>query len=535
MKFTILLIPNLILLLFSLPAQVVHPNFRIYPSQVTQTEPTIAVSPVDPMRLFASARTININIVLKSEGVYVSTDGGQDWFGSDTCTGELIINHGGDPGVAITSNNRLIITHIGDPSFFPGVYSHYSTDLGATWSDAYTIFSGQVEDKGSITMDSNPASPHYGRIYAAWVNFNSPFPVFTSYSTNSGQSWTQAAAINNPPPRRCSGGSITTGPDGKVYIVWAGVEQTAPFIEDFAGFARSTDGGNNWIVSQNIFDMNGINGILSSKSNIRVNGLPQVTVDNSGGVRQGWIYIVTTEQNIAPAGSDPDILLHRSTDGGATWSAGIRVNQDPLNNGKVQYFPAMDIDADGGINIIYYDDRNTASDSAEMVLARSEDGGDTWSDLVISDHRFKPKPIIGGASNYQGDHIALLSVGNKLYALWMDDFSGIYQVWMAIIDLEPNAVEEPKGELPTAIELFQNYPNPFNPQTTIEFSLTHSAHTRLEVFDVMGKSVITLIDRNLPAGKHRVHWDAANQPSGIYFCRLQTGATAISRKMILLR
>ena len=86
------------------------------------------------------------------------------------------------------------------------------------------------------------------------------------------------------------------------------------------------------------------------------------------GSRNGWLYIVTTDKNITPAGSDPDIILHRSTDSGQTWSDGIRVNQDQLNNGKIQYFPAIDIDNTGAINIIYYDDRNTSSDSAEIFI-----------------------------------------------------------------------------------------------------------------------------------------------------------------------
>jgi hypothetical protein len=516
-------------------AQEPPPNIRIFPGSMTQTEPVIAVSPVDPRFLFAGARTINTTTGFSSEGVYVSTDGGTTWSGSDTCRGALITNHGGDPGVMVSTGGRLIMTHIG--SVFPGVYSHVSTDMGSTWSAAATITSQQPEDKGTVTMDMVPSSPFYGRLYAAWVNFVSPFPVLVSSSTDEGSTWSAAVQVNTPPPRRCSGGSIATGSGGEVYVVWAGMTASAPFIEDFAGFASSTNGGSSWTVGQNVFDMGGINGTLATKGNIRVNGLPQVAVDRSGGPRNGRLYVVSSEKNLAPAGTDPDIILHSSTDGGLTWSGGIRVNGDPVDNGKIQYFPAMEVDGDGAVNIIFCDDRNTTADSAEIMLARSTDGGATWSEQVISNHRFKPKPIIGGSSNYQGDHLALLAAGSRLYALWMDDSSGLYQVWMAV--LTPGSGVDEGGGLPQQARLMQNYPNPFNPTTTIEFSLPGLAGqlqvTSLHVFDVLGRCVATLVDDARPAGTYAITFDAAGLPSGVYFYRLQTAGLTRTRTMVVLK
>jgi hypothetical protein len=90
------------------------PNVRIFPGAVTQTEPVAAIHPTNPSMIFASAVTIDTRSGIRSEGVYVSTDGGQHWFGSDTCNGALLVNHGGDPGVAIDTNGRLILTHIGE-------------------------------------------------------------------------------------------------------------------------------------------------------------------------------------------------------------------------------------------------------------------------------------------------------------------------------------------------------------------------------------------------------------------------------------
>jgi len=516
-------------------------NFRIFPSSVTQTEPVVCFNPLNSQIMFASSYTINTASGFRSEGVYISTNGGYNWFGSDTCKGVNLQNHGGDPGVLIDKNGVFIITHIG--SIFTGLYSHYSTDMGNNWSSAYVITSAQPEDKGTSTTDDSPVSPYYGRSYASWVNFVSPFPVSVSYTTNSGLNWTSPSAINSPPPQRCSGGYIKTGLDGKVYVTWSGVSSASPFTENYAGFGISVNGGSNWSILQNIFAMNGISGTLTTKGNIRVNGLPRFDIDKSGGPRNGWIYIISAEKNLSPAGSDPDIILHRSTNNGLNWSAGIRVNQDAINNGKIQYCPSICVDSTGSINIIYYDDRNTSSDSAEVMLSRSQDGGNTWRDIVISDHRFKPKPIAGAAASYQGDFISLVSNGNKLFAHWMDDYSGIYQIWSTIIDLNTIGITKLNSEIPTNYNLEQNYPNPFNPTTKIRFSLplwrgAGGRNVQLKIYDILGKEIQTLVNSNLSPGTYEVTFDASNLNSGVYFARLLVNEgkdfTAV-KKLLLIK
>jgi hypothetical protein len=537
---------NITILFFALFLNYAFPqsNFRIYPSTITQTEPVIFVNSLNPLIIFASARTING--AFNNEGIYVSTNGGVNWRGTDTCRGEYINNHGGDPSVVIDKFGNFVITHIGNTTISPGVYSHFSTDMGLKWSNSSTITTQQPEDKGTTSVDYFLPSPYFGNIYATWVNLNSPpFPIQISISSNSGQNWTSALTVNPGNQNKCSGGSVKSRYDGKVYLTWAGLSGTSPFIENFVGFATSTNGGNTWNFSQNIFKMNGIAGFLSNKGNIRVNGLPQLEIDNSNSQRRGWLYIVTTEKNLLPAGSDPDIIFHRSTDGGTTWSAGIRVNQDPINNGKTQYFPAMCVDSLGGIDIIFYDDRNTSSDSSQIYLARSKDGGNTWYEKVISDHNFKPKSIFGAASGYQGDHITITSVNNKIYALWMDDYSGLYQVWASIIDLNTIGINNISNIIPDKFELFQNYPNPFNPNTNIKFQIQSqnmsSQHNlsgdlvSLKVYDVLGKEIATLVNENLKPGTYEVKFSNNKISSGIYFYRMTVGSYFQIRKMIFMK
>ncbi|NUM61225.1 MAG: exo-alpha-sialidase, partial [Ignavibacteriaceae bacterium] len=363
-------------------------NFRIFPGNASQTEVFSINHPYNQDIIFVSANTIVFSPFFISEGIYVTSNGGNNWYGSDTCKGTPIQLHGGDPGITINKNGTFILTRRG---FSPGLYSHYSTDNGITWSNQKTITNDDLE-RASMTSDVHPSSSYYGRSYAAWVKFAPPFPINFAYTDNGGLTWSTPVAINNP-IQRSAGGDMTMGPNGKVFVCWAGVTSVSPFTEDFVGFAYSTNGGTNWQRTENAFDINGINGLFPQKGNIRVNGLPDIAVDTTGGSRNGWIYIITTQRNLAPAGSDPDVILNRSTDGGQTWSAGIRVNQDPINNGKIQYFPAIHVDKTGGLNIIFYDDRNTTPDSTGVFLARSEDGGNTWKEFEISDKNFKPIPI----------------------------------------------------------------------------------------------------------------------------------------------
>lgn len=528
-----------LIILFSLThnyyAQIGQNSFRIFPSATTQTEPVIAIGKTTPQIFFASAVTINTTNAFRSEGVYVSTNFGISWFGSDTCKGQSIINHGGDPGVAVTSNNRLVLTHIG--LVFPGIYSHYSDDLGATWSNAVTITNQQTDDKGATAIDDNINSQYFGRIYTAFVALVSPYPVLVSYSDNNGESWSIPKVINNQPAARSMGPTIAIHKNGKIFVAWASISTQPPFIEDYINLAVSSDGGNSWDVNNNIFNVNGILGTFPQKSNIRVNGLPRIAIDKSNGFRDGWLYIVTTEKNNFPAGSDPDIILYRSSNSGLSWFTGIRVNQDDFNNGKIQYFPAIDVDQYGGINVIYYDDRNTSSDSAEIFLSRSTDGGDSWTDRVISDHRFKPKPIIGGSSNYQGDYISLISNEKKLYALWMDDYSGIYQIWLKIIDLQPTDLNEKFIYSNSNFELRQNYPNPFNTSTTIEFSLAKSSTVKLNVYDIIGSKVASLFNAIAEPGITRIIFEPKKYllNSGIYLYKLEVEGDNFFKAMIYLK
>ena len=91
------------------------------------------------------------------------------------------------------------------------------------------------------------------------------------------------------------------------------------------------------------------------------------------------------------------------------------------------------------------------------------------------------------------------------------------------------------GDLPKSFLLSQNYPNPFNAATTITYALPQDQWVKLEVYNVLGQKVITLVDGQQRAGYETVRWDAGSYASGIYFYRVRAGGYTKTRKMVLLR
>ncbi|NLP12181.1 T9SS type A sorting domain-containing protein [bacterium] len=99
---------------------------------------------------------------------------------------------------------------------------------------------------------------------------------------------------------------------------------------------------------------------------------------------------------------------------------------------------------------------------------------------------------------------------------------------------QPSSVK-PSSQSVRGFRLEQNYPNPFNPVTRIDFVLPHSDQVRMTVYNHTGQWVATLVDGILPTGHHRVQWDGAGMPSGLYYCRLQAGRLVSTRRMLLLK
>ena len=97
------------------------------------------------------------------------------------------------------------------------------------------------------------------------------------------------------------------------------------------------------------------------------------------------------------------------------------------------------------------------------------------------------------------------------------------------------AIDDELAALPSEYNLSQNYPNPFNPTTTINYALPLSSEVLLVIYNLRGEEVARVVDKEQPAGYHKVTWNASNVASGIYFYRLQAGDFVQTYKMLLLK
>jgi hypothetical protein len=323
----------------------------------------------------------------------------------------------------------------------------YSANNGATWSGTVT-FPGSTtsSDKNLSAVDGIPTSTYYGRIYTVYTEFSGAYVnrIVSTYSTDGGVTWSSVIPVSPVPSagHHHQGCDLTVDIYGWVRVVYANCTTNGQnSTEDYLGWAESGNGGTSWSdVSDTKVNTNGIRTsdlLVSSSSVIRANGFPRIATDRTCNSTADDDYVVMAEKNFAPALDDADIVLMKTPDGGSSWTR-TRVNQNAA--GSYEYFPAVDVDATGAINICYYSTRGIpTNDSARIYLSRSTDGGATFVDVLVSDHKFKPVPISGLAAGYQGDYIGITSGANgKIFPYWCEQNTstgGRYQAYTAMVDI----------------------------------------------------------------------------------------------------
>ncbi len=409
------------------------PDVPVTTTSSRQSENSIFVDPTDKMTALNSNNSGPISSSFYGANDLYTFDGSETWEGEVFGAGG---SNSGDPAACIGTDGRWYVGFIASNG---GQGVSYSDDQGENWTRK-TVTSFSSTDKNHLWVDAKEGSPYENYVYNSWVEFSGTNnnDIVVQRSIDGGDTWQAKINISNEvnAGSHNQGVNLSTGPDGEVYAAWA-IYDGWPQDEKALGFAKSLDGGETWEPSTRI--ITNIRGIRNSgvPQNMRVNSFPVMAVDASDGPNSGNIYIVWTNVGVPGqnSGNDRDVYLIKSTNDGNTWSQPIRINQDPIGQGKCHYLPWITCDPSNGIlSVVFYDNRNTNSNQAEAWVAVSTNAGETWEDFKVSDVSFTPSPIPGFASGYMGDYLSISALDGLVYPCWTDNRTGQVMAYVSVFE-----------------------------------------------------------------------------------------------------
>ena len=386
----------------------------------TESENSVSINPNRASRALNSNNSTLLDGSNGRVSEFATFNQGVNWTGSVNPFGSIGF---ADPAAAISNDGRFYVGFVHNSGQGVAV----STNQGASWN-TYTVAtpSGLLLDKNHLWVDRSIASQYVNQVYTAWTDFfgsNHKRIVF-SRSTDGGVTWSNGMNISQASASdgHDQGVNIHSGPDGKVYAVWAIYDAGTLQDERAIGFTKSTDGGATF-PDPAVRIVDNIKGIrlTGAGKGIRTNSFPVMAVDNSFGPNRGTIYVVWSNIGIPGTnfGDDVDIYLIKSTDEGASWTSPQKINTSNAGDKKKHFFPWITCDqTTGKLHIIYYDDRNVSSTECETWMSSSFDGGISWEDYKISDVSFTPVPVFG---NYFGDYLGVSANNDVIYPVWTDN------------------------------------------------------------------------------------------------------------------
>ena len=398
------------------------------PAALRPAEVAVAINPANPDNIIAASFQYSRTLLPRATSfVYVTTDGGQTWQTNanpnpqNLVQGDDAITFGAD-GAAYHVNISFEGIRVERPRRAEsGILVSASRDGGQTWGEPVPVINHinsvtPFEDKPAIVADNANGSPYKGNVYLAWTRFDvygttdpeCHSQIYFSRSTDGGKTFAMPFRISDvggdcrDSDNTVEGAVPATGPHGEVYVVWAGAQG---LVCD-----KSTDGGLTFGKDRVIGEMPG-GWDFEMPGLDRANGMPVTAVDLSQGPQRGTLYV----NWIDARNGDPDVFVAASHDGGETWSQPVRVNDDPIRNGKAQFFTWLAVDpVDGSLNVAFYDRRDTTGTLTGLTFARSTDGGRTFVNYKINQTPFACDPKV-----FFGDYLGVAAYGGRVVAAYM--------------------------------------------------------------------------------------------------------------------
>jgi hypothetical protein len=414
----------------STPAASVSGEQRISGAQTSSRgETAIRVNRYEPRRIVAASKNLEPGAPEGYSGqqmaIFYSSDGGASWGQSylPWAAGDL---HMGDPSVDWTSDGTAWATIVGVNASSPLLIRAYrSTDGGATWTLDNTLSSASgFNDKDMMWVDHGPTSPFKDNVYVVW-----DVDGVGKMARRIGATGSWQAPI---PVGYGAGMDVKTNQYGDVFV----------FMPGTPGVAKSTDGGASFGPTVRIATTFAGGGYLVPANNSRgvlvylVGGAYRTAARNE-------VYAAWNDLNGDPtcaSGLDANstcksrIYFARSTDGGASWSVPLEINDPAALDDQFDPWLVVD-DVTGRLAVSYYDTVGDSSrTSVNVYYQSSPDGGQSWSSPIKVSSAATNETTAGASWFQYGDYAGMDGYGGVFFPVWTDRRSGgPEEIWTAAI------------------------------------------------------------------------------------------------------
>lgn len=385
-------------------------NINVTKATGDNAEETIAINPRNPLNLFEDDTWSVVG--------RFSLDGGMTWSNSNL---SALGTSDGDVSSAFDDYGNLFLVQFSSVSAL-NIVVGLSTNGGASFS---LLYETSTRNNDQPTIVTGPSStPGQGSVWISYTDKNNNLEVQGAAVTGLGSVGAFSAAQSPPGSTNGDFGDICVGPAGQVMVVYQ--DNT------------TTEGPDTIRENVNTSGLGGTFGAQSSATATQVGGFTSIPAqpirsidaeaglawDRSGGPFQGRVYLMYTDR-LNTSSVDTDVYLRHSDDGGATWSAPVRVNDDPVGNGKSQFLPRISLDQTTGyIAVSFYDCRDSANNTTtEFWAAVSTNGGVSFlPNVKVSTGVSSALVSVIEANSFDyGDYTGLTFYGGVLYPCWADN------------------------------------------------------------------------------------------------------------------